>query len=32
VPTEDLAVMLDEMGIEHGLNIDKVLDAGRVRS
>ncbi len=29
VPTEDLAVMLDEMGIEHGLNVDKVLETGR---
>ena len=30
VPTEDLAVMLDEMGIEHGLNVDKVLETGRL--
>ena len=30
VSTEDLAVMLDEMGIEHGLDVDKVLDTGRV--
>ena len=30
VPTEDLAVMLDEMGIRHGLNIDKVLETGRL--
>lgn len=30
VPTEDLAVMLDEMGIEHGLDVDKVLATGRM--
>jgi len=30
VPTEDLVVMLDEMGIEHGLDVDKVLQTGRV--
>jgi len=30
VSTEDLAVMLDGMGIEHGLDVDKVLDTGRV--
>ena len=30
VPTEDLAVMLDEMGIEHGLDVDKVLETGKV--
>jgi len=30
LPTEDLVVMLDEMSIEHGLDIDKVLDTGRV--
>ncbi len=30
VTTEDLVVMLDEMGIEHGLEVDKVLDTGRV--
>jgi hydroxymethylglutaryl-CoA lyase len=30
IPTEDLVVMLDEMGIKHGLNVDKVLDTGRV--
>ena len=30
VPTEDLVVMLDEMGIQHGLNVDKVLETGRV--
>lgn len=30
VSTEDLVVMLDEMGIEHGLNVDKVLETGRI--
>jgi hydroxymethylglutaryl-CoA lyase len=30
LPTEDLVVMLDEMGIEHGLDVDKVLNTGRV--
>ncbi|HEY92076.1 MAG TPA: pyruvate carboxyltransferase [Dehalococcoidia bacterium] len=30
VVTEDLVVMLDEMGIEHGLDVDKVLNTGRV--
>ena len=30
VVTEDLVVMLDEMGIEHGLEGDKVLDTGKV--
>ncbi len=30
IPTEDLVVMLDEMGIEHGLDVDRVLDTGRV--
>ena len=30
VPTEDLVVMLDEMGIQHGLDVDKVLETGRV--
>ena len=30
VPTEDLVVMLDEMGIEHGLDVDKVLETGKV--
>lgn len=29
VPTEDLVVLLDEMGIEHGLDVDKVLETGR---
>lgn len=28
--TEDLVVMLDEMGIETGVNIDKVLELGRI--
>jgi hydroxymethylglutaryl-CoA lyase len=28
-PTEDLVVMLDEMGIKHGLDVDKVLDTGK---
>ena len=28
--TEDIVVMLDEMGVEHGLDVDKVLEAGRV--
>ncbi len=30
VPTEDLVVMLDEMEIEHGLDVDRVLETGRV--
>ena len=30
VATEDLVVMLDEMGIEHGLDVDKVLQTGRM--
>lgn len=30
VTTEDLAVMLDEMGIETGLDVDKVLATGRM--
>lgn len=30
VPTEDLVVMVDEMGIEHGLDVSRVLDTGRV--
>ena len=30
VVTEDLVVMLDEMGIEHGLDVDKVLNTGRI--
>ena len=30
IPTEDLVVMLDEMGIEHGLDVDKVLNTGRI--
>ena len=30
VSTEDMVVMLDEMGVEHGLNVDKVLETGRV--
>jgi len=30
VPTEDLVVMCDEMGIETNLNIDKILETGRL--
>jgi hydroxymethylglutaryl-CoA lyase len=30
VCTEDMAVMMDEMGIETGLDIDKILDIGRM--
>lgn len=30
VPTEDLVVMLDEMGIETNLDIDKILEIGRM--
>jgi len=30
VSTEDLAVMLDEMGVETGLDIDRVLEIGRM--
>lgn len=30
VPTEDLVVMLDEMKIGHSLDVDKVLDVGRI--
>ena len=30
VPTEDLVVMLDEMRIEHGLEVGKVLDTGKI--
>ena len=30
VSTEDMVVMLDEMGVEHGLDVDKVLETGRV--
>ena len=30
VPTEDLVVMVDEMGIKHGLDVDKVLETGRM--
>jgi hydroxymethylglutaryl-CoA lyase len=30
VPTEDLVVLLDEMGIETGLDVDKVLEIGRM--
>ena len=30
VATEDLAVMLDEMGIDIGVNVDKVLSLGRM--
>jgi hydroxymethylglutaryl-CoA lyase len=29
VCTEDLVVMLDEMGIEHGVDVDRVLNTGR---
>ncbi|MEK7466271.1 MAG: pyruvate carboxyltransferase [Planctomycetota bacterium] len=30
ISTEDLVVMLDEMGIEHGLDVDRVLATGRM--
>ena len=30
VATEDLAVMLDEMGIDIGVDVDKVLNLGRM--
>jgi len=30
VTTEDMVVMMDEMGIDTGLDIDKVLDTGRM--
>ena len=30
VSTEDLVVMLDEMGIETGINVDKVLETGKM--
>jgi hydroxymethylglutaryl-CoA lyase len=30
VSTEDMVVMLDEMGVEHGLDVDKILETGRV--
>ena len=30
VSTEDLVVMMDEMGIDTGLNVDKVLEIGRM--
>ena len=30
VSTEDLAVMMDEMGIDTGLDVDKILDIGRM--
>lgn len=30
VPTEDLVVMFDEMGIETGIDIDKVLETGKM--
>lgn len=30
VPTEDLVVMFDEMGIETGIDVDKVLETGRM--
>ena len=30
VSTEDLVVMLDGMGIETGIDIDKILDLGRI--
>jgi hydroxymethylglutaryl-CoA lyase len=30
VSTEDMVVMMDEMGIETGLNVDRVLEIGQV--
>ena len=30
VPTEDMVVMMDEMGIETGIDVDKLLEIGRV--
>lgn len=30
ISTEDLVVMLDEMGIETGLDVDKILEAGKM--
>ncbi|MCP4154728.1 MAG: pyruvate carboxyltransferase [bacterium] len=30
VPTEDLVVMMDEMGIETGIDIDKLLEVGKM--
>lgn len=30
INTEDLVVMLDEMGIEHGLDVDRILATGRM--
>jgi hydroxymethylglutaryl-CoA lyase len=30
VCTEDMVVMMDEMGIDTGLNVDKLLDIGRM--
>jgi hydroxymethylglutaryl-CoA lyase len=30
VPMEDMAVMMDEMGIETGLDIDKILEIGKM--
>lgn len=30
VPMEDMVVMMDEMGIDTGLNVDKVLEIGRM--
>jgi len=30
VSTEDMVVMMDEMGIETGLDVDRVLAAGRM--
>ncbi len=30
VPTEDMVVMMDEMGIDTGLDIDKVLETGKM--
>ncbi len=30
VPTEDMVVMMDEMGIDTGINIDKLLEVGKM--
>jgi len=30
IPTEDMVVMMDEMGIDTGLDVDKLLDIGRM--
>jgi hydroxymethylglutaryl-CoA lyase len=30
VSTEDLVVMMDEMGIETGINVDRILEIGQV--